>query len=166
MIEQLGKESRAGAVDRIATRRAKGAGAVAGNLINQINPAKVSIGDGSEIVARENRTRMRERMDFEGQAFRKPLLILRLLGIQLVAKNADGRAAINLFEALQNRAKKSFVRRGRPHVIHGENDDGFNARFANPLRRGETGELELDVKRIGIIEVGEAIGVSGEGTGG
>src|SRR5581483_10903699 len=78
LVEQLGEEPRAGAVDRVAARRAKGAGMVAGDLVNQVNAAMKGIRCGLEIVPIENRARMIERMDFQGQSFLEPGLKLRV----------------------------------------------------------------------------------------
>jgi hypothetical protein len=81
-----------------------------------------------------------------------------MLRIDRVAKNADGRPAIDFLEPVKNRTQKRLVLRGIAHVVDGEDHNCIDVGFAHPLGRGELRESETDIKRLCFIEIGEAIG--------
>src|SRR5262249_17977914 len=51
------------------------------------------------------------------------------------------------------------------HVIDGEDDDGINARLADPLRRDQLRKSAMRVIWVDLVEIREAIAVGGGGDG-
>jgi hypothetical protein len=103
---------------------------------------------------------MRQGVHFQRQAFLEPRLQLRVGRGQAVDHDADGRAAIDLFQAIQDWAEELFVGLRIAHVVDGEDDDGFDPGFADPLRGGEFREVRADIERIAFVEVRQPVGNS------
>src|SRR5207244_11109037 len=102
-------------------------------------------------------------MDFEIKPFLEPVLKMRLVRFDIVAKNAHRAAAINLFETLKHRTQYSFEGLAvSAHVVYAQKDCAFDARFANPLRGRQLGKFHSHVEWIALIEIGEAIGIRRE----
>src|SRR6266513_5457326 len=101
---------------------------------------------------------MRERMHFQRQPLLKPGLQPGGLRINRAGHNADRRAAVDLLQPIQDRSQKSFILLRLAHVVDGKYDDRLGAGFADPLRRGELGEISPDIKWLILVKVGQAIG--------
>src|SRR5205814_1820027 len=102
-------------------------------------------------------TWMGEGMNFQRQSLLEPGLELRIGDIVRIAKNANRRATIDLFQALQDRTENGFVFRSVPQIIDGQDDHRFHSRLAHPLRRRELGELQVNVKGITLVEVSQTV---------
>lgn len=106
---------------------------------------------------------MRERVVFHRESFLEPRMNLRIGRRDGIAKDADGCAAVDFLESGEYRPKKSFISRGVAHVVDGKDDDGFDAAFADPLRRGQFGVRESGMKRIGFVQ--KYVSVAGASSG-
>ncbi len=96
---------------------------------------------------------------FKAQAFPEPALQLRVVRLHFTRHDADGRTAVDLLESIQNGSKVCFVLRRISHVVDRQHDDGFNAFFADPLRRDELRKILVRIPRIAFVEIRKAIGV-------
>ena len=103
---------------------------------------------------------MAEGVHLEGQAFLQPGLELWCLGVNGNRHDAHGGATINLLEPLQNRAQIRFPLFRRVHVVNGQDHDRFDARFADPLRRSELGEISFDIERVALIKMNQLFGIN------
>ena len=102
---------------------------------------------------------MTQGMDFEGETFLEPGLELLIGWIDGGRHDADGSTAIDLFEAIENRAEELLPFGWCVHVVDGEDDDGLDTGFADPLWSSQLWKIAANIKRIGFAEIGEAIGV-------
>ena len=100
---------------------------------------------------------MVHRVDFKGQPLLDPFLQMRILRLERIAKDADRRAAIDLFQAIQDRAEDGFIFGRRPHIIDGEDDNRFHTWLTHPLRRSEPRKRAADVKWIVRFEMEESV---------
>ncbi len=166
LVHHLGKEARADGVHRITARHAKGDGAfVVGDLVEQIDAAVVGLLGAADVSRRrstsaQTRAWMRDGVHLETQAFFEPGLKLRMFGIDGVGEDGERGFALRVFdllETIENRAKVALVSDRIAHVIDGKNDDGFDAFFANPLRRGELRKILVRVVGVDLIEIGKAV---------
>ena len=100
---------------------------------------------------------MIDRMTFEAQAFPEPALQLRVVRLHIARHDADGSAAVNLLESIQNGSKVCFVLRGISHVVNGKHDDGFNAFFADPLRRDKLRKIRVRIPWAAFVQIREFV---------
>jgi len=121
---------------------------IAGNLFQQTDAAEIGVCSRIEIRAREDRTGMRQRVHFQRKPFFDPGFVLGIGRIDRVAHDADWRASIDLFEAINDRTQHDLIRPRLPHIIDRENDHGLHAAFADPLRRGQFWKIDPNIKRI------------------
>ena len=165
-VEDLGVEARAGGIHRVAAGHAEGDGLVAGDFAQQIDAAVKGVPRVGEGAFLQERARVREGVDFERETFGEPGLELRgVVGGDEVREDADGGAAVDLLQAIEDRAEEGLVFLRVAHVVDGEDDDGLDARLADPLRRDEFREIAVRVEGIVLVEIREAVGVGGEGRG-
>ncbi len=94
---------------------------------------------------------------FEAQAFTKPALQLRVVRLHIARHDADGSAAVDLLESIQNGSKVCFVLRRISHVVNGKHDDGFNGFFADPLRRDELRKILVRIPRAAVVQIREFV---------
>ena len=57
--------------------------------------------------------------------------------------------------------RNGFIFFRLPHVIDGQDDHRLDARLADPLRRDQFGKVQVGVKRIVLVEIGEAVALKG-----
>ena len=76
---------------------------------------------------------MINRVDFQAQSFLQPLLQVWILRIDLTGHDAHRRAAVDAFQAIENRPQEGFPFLVPAHVVNGENDDRLNSFFADCL---------------------------------
>lgn len=100
---------------------------------------------------------MIDRMTFEAQALTKPALQLRVVRLHIARHDADGSAAVDLLESIQNGSKVCFVLRGISHVVDGEHNDSVNAFFAHPLRRYELRKIRVRIPRVAFVQIREFV---------
>ena len=139
-IENLRQQARTQSVLRIAARRAKRDGMIAGDRIHQVHAIVEGLARLGEITAREDWTGMIDRVNFEADSFIQKLLELRICRIHLAGHDADRRAAIDLLEAGNRGAEEFLVAGGFAHVIDGDDDHRIDTFFPHPLRRNQLRE--------------------------
>ena len=101
---------------------------------------------------------MINRVDVDGQTLFDPSRQLWILWVDRVGHDAYWCTAVELFEAIENRAQIGFVVPGISHVIDRKDDDCIDTFFADPLWRRQFGEVLTYVVRItGVIEVGKSV---------
>jgi hypothetical protein len=81
-------------------------------------------------------------MAVEGDSLLEPRLKLRILRSYLVRHDAEGCAAVDRFEAVEDGAQKGFIACRISHVVDREDDDRLDPRFTHPLRRYQSGEAK------------------------
>ena len=74
-----------------------------------------------------------------------------------VAKDAQRSAAIDLLEPIQDGAAERLVYFLVAHVVDAKGHNGLDAFFTNPLRRGQFGERESNMKWIIFVKVDQSV---------
>jgi TonB-dependent SusC/RagA subfamily outer membrane receptor len=113
-----------------------------------------------EVSFREQGAGMRQRVNIERQTFPQPRLQSRVGWVDGVDHDADRCAAIDALEPFKNGSEERFVFRRLSHVVDGEDDNGFDTRFADPLRRRELREFAMRIVRVVLVEIREPIAVN------
>ena len=153
VVENFGVKSRTGTVHRVAARHPKRHRLVAGNLIQQINAVVIGRGGRRKIALGQEWTRMFGGMDFQRQTFFQPGLDLLVAARHRFGHYRNRGAAINPLEPVQNWPQKRFVLGALGHVVNGQNDNCFNARFTDPLWRCQFRKLNPGIERIVAIKI-------------
>ena len=104
---------------------------------------------------------MINRVDFQAQSFLQPLLQVWILRIDLTGHDAHRRAAVDAFQAIENRPQEGFPFLVPAHVVNGENDDRLDSFFADPLRRHQLGKGARNVIGIQFIQIGQSVSIRG-----
>ena len=104
---------------------------------------------------------MIDRVTFDAQPFPEPALQLRIIRLDVTRHDADRGAAVDLLEPIQDRPQVLFVLRRISHVVDRQHDDGFDAFFADPLRRDELREILVRIPRIAFVEIRQTVAVLG-----
>lgn len=159
-IEDLGPKPRRRCVERIAARHTKGDGMIPWNQRHLIDAAIVGAFGFCEVAFLETRAGMIGSVDFDRKTFVEPRLKLRIFGVDHVGHDAHRSAAIDLFEAIEDRSQVTLVPGRVSHVVYGENNHRVDSWLTNPLRCDELREVLIDVIGIeSVIEVSESIGL-------
>ena len=156
--QQLGKDTWTGGVLRITTGRAKGDRKVIFDIIQQIDATVVGVFRRDKIPSAKDGAGMAEGVDLNCNAFLQPLLQVWLGRGDRVAKNTNRCAAVDFFEAFEDRAAVALVPAVLAHVVDSQRDHCLHAFLTHPLWRGELREIEAYVERVFSIEIGQAVG--------
>ena len=100
-------------------------------------------------------------MDLEAETFLEPDLELRMIGVDRVGQNANGRPTVNLFQSFKNRPQECLVSLRLSHVINRKDHDTLDIRVADPLRGNQAGECAVHIKGVawfGKIDQAIAVG--------
>ena len=159
LVEDLGEEAGADRVERVAARHAEGDRLVAGDPVHQVDAAVIGPRGLGEVALLQARAGVGQRVDLEREALLQPPLEPRVLGVDLVGHDADRRAAVDRLEPVQDRPEICLVHGRVAHVVDREHDDGLDARLADPLRRGQPGEVAVGIVRVDLKAEGRAVAV-------
>ena len=96
-------------------------------------------------------------MNLDTKSVTEPLLQKGFTGRDGVAKDADRGASIDLLEPVHDGAAERLVDLGVAHIVNAKCHNGLNAFFTNPLRRGQFGEREPNMKGVFSIKVGQSV---------
>ena len=100
---------------------------------------------------------MSQRVNLDTKSVTEPLLQKGFTGRDGVAKDAQRSAAIDLLEPVQDGAAERLVDLGIAHVVDTKGHNGLDAFFTNPLRRGQFGEREPNMKGVLSVKVGQSV---------
>ena len=162
-VEDFGKEPRANRAHRVAAGHAKGHRPIAGNRPHRVDTQVECSFGRREIAALQARARMTPCVGFQIQAFLEPLPKPRMVRVDRMRHDTDRRPAVDLFEPVEDRPQERLILLDVPLVVDGQHDYGFDAFFADPLRRDQFGRLSADIIRIRrFVEIGQTVAVGSQ----
>jgi len=88
----------------------------------------------ARISAAEHGTGMGGGVDFEAHSLVEPLLEPGKIGVDPVGGDGECGPTVDIFEAVEDRAKECFVAGGIPEIVDGEDDYGLDIILSDPLR--------------------------------